>query len=90
LGTSSFVPKLDASALTLLGSRRVVADFSGGDVTSDAGGLLLREVEQKRTANQDASAGALDEANVSSELYVKLGQTCRFCYARTVVLREMI
>jgi hypothetical protein len=28
-----------------LGVRRVVADFSGGRVTSDAGALLLREVE---------------------------------------------
>lgn len=30
-----------------LGSRPVVATFSGGTVTSDAGGLLLREVEAK-------------------------------------------
>jgi len=29
-----------------LGSRHVVAAFDGGQVTSDAGGLLLREVEQ--------------------------------------------
>jgi hypothetical protein len=29
-----------------LGKRRVVADFSGGRVTSDAGGLLLREVAE--------------------------------------------
>lgn len=29
-----------------LARRKVVADFSGGRVTSDAGGLLLREVEQ--------------------------------------------
>jgi hypothetical protein len=29
-----------------LGARRVVADFSGGRITSDAGGLLLREVEE--------------------------------------------
>ena len=29
-----------------LGRRRVVADFSGGRVTSDAGGLLLREVAE--------------------------------------------
>jgi hypothetical protein len=27
------------------GTRKVVADFSGGRITSDAGGLLLREVE---------------------------------------------
>jgi len=30
-----------------LGSREVVARFDGGHVTSDAGGLLLREVEQR-------------------------------------------
>ncbi len=29
-----------------LGTRRVVADFSGGAVTSDAGGLLVREVAE--------------------------------------------
>jgi DDE family transposase len=31
----------------LLGSREVVAHFDGGDITSDAGGLMLREVEQR-------------------------------------------
>lgn len=30
-----------------LGSRQVVARFDGGDITSDAGGLLLREVEAR-------------------------------------------
>src|SRR3989442_7692854 len=30
-----------------LGSREVVAQFDGGDITSDAGGLVLREVEQR-------------------------------------------
>jgi hypothetical protein len=30
-----------------LGARRVVAGFDGGTITSDAGGLLLREVEAK-------------------------------------------
>jgi len=29
-----------------LGARKVVADFSGGRITSDAGGLFLREVEK--------------------------------------------
>ena len=28
-----------------LGNREVVGRFDGGDITSDAGGLLLREVE---------------------------------------------
>src|SRR5437764_11075260 len=30
-----------------LGSREVLAHFDGGDITSDAGGLMLREVEQR-------------------------------------------
>src|SRR5438105_13606896 len=30
-----------------LGSREVVGHFDGGNITSDAGGLLLREVEQR-------------------------------------------
>ena len=30
-----------------LGSREVVAEFDGGDITSDGGGLILREVEQR-------------------------------------------
>ena len=30
-----------------LDSREVVAHFDGGDITSDAGGLMLREVEQR-------------------------------------------
>src|SRR6516162_1136180 len=28
-----------------IGGREIVAEFNGGDITSDAGGLLLREVE---------------------------------------------
>ena len=30
-----------------LGRRRVEAEFNGGQITSDAGGLLLREVESR-------------------------------------------
>ena len=30
-----------------LGSRQVTAGFDGGTITSDAGGLLLREIEAK-------------------------------------------
>ena len=33
--------------MTALGSRTVTARFDGGAITSDAGGLLLREVEAK-------------------------------------------
>jgi len=31
----------------MLGSREVVGHFDGGDITSDAGGLLLRDLEQR-------------------------------------------
>jgi len=30
-----------------LGRRGILADFSGGTITSDGGGLLLREVEKR-------------------------------------------
>ncbi len=30
-----------------LGSRQVVGQFNGGEITSDGGGLLLREVENQ-------------------------------------------
>ena len=30
-----------------LSNREVIAHFDGGDISSDAGGLLLREVEQR-------------------------------------------
>ena len=30
-----------------LGKRKIVASFDGGALTSDAGGLLLREVEER-------------------------------------------
>jgi hypothetical protein len=35
-----------------LGKREIVADFSGGTITSDGGGLLLREVEQRTAVLQ--------------------------------------
>src|SRR5215831_20497935 len=31
----------------MLGSRKVVGHFDGGDITSDAGGLLPRDLEQR-------------------------------------------
>ena len=39
-----------------LGSRKIVGGFDGGELTSDAGGLLLREVEQ-RTGMLEGFAG---------------------------------
>ena len=38
-----------------LGTRKVVADFSGGRITSDAGGLLLREVAEGARILQEFS-----------------------------------
>lgn len=35
------------SRFQALGKREIMADFSGGTITSDAGGLLLREVEKR-------------------------------------------
>lgn len=35
------------SSFQALGRREIVTDFSGGNITSDGGGLLLLEVEQQ-------------------------------------------
>ena len=43
-----------------LGRRRVVASFDGGNVTSDAGGLLLREVIRGSGMMKDFAAGFTD------------------------------
>ena len=45
------------------GSRKVVADFTAGDVSSDGGGLLLREMEAKRHWIKNASACFSDGRN---------------------------
>ena len=43
-----------------LGSREVVAHFDGGDITSDGGGLILREVEQRTGILKKFAACFLD------------------------------
>ena len=43
-----------------LGRREVVGAFDGGRITSDAGGLLLREVEQRTGIIRQFAAGFLD------------------------------
>ena len=40
------------SSFQALGRREIVADFSGGTITSDGGALILREVEQRTTVLQ--------------------------------------
>jgi hypothetical protein len=49
-----------------LGSREVVAQFDGGDITSDAGGLLLREVEQRTGIVKKFAACFVDYRNQES------------------------
>src|ERR1700747_1818436 len=40
-----------------LSNREVIAHFDGGDISSDAGGLLLREVEQRTGILKQLAAG---------------------------------
>jgi hypothetical protein len=49
-----------------LGSREVVAQFDGGDISSDAGGLLLREVEQRTGILKKFAACFTDYRNPGS------------------------
>ncbi len=46
-----------------LGSREVVGHFDGGEITSDAGGLLLREVEQRTGILRKFAACFMDYRN---------------------------
>jgi len=46
-----------------LGRREVQADFDGGDITSDAGALLLREVDQKFSITQQIAECFTDHRN---------------------------
>jgi hypothetical protein len=60
-----------------LGRQQVQADFAGGTLTSDAGGLLLREVE-RRTGLLDALAGCLtdprDPGRITHDVRTMLAQ----------------
>ena len=46
-----------------LGSREVVGHFDGGDITSDGGGLMLREVEQRTSVLKKFAACFVDHRN---------------------------
>ena len=46
-----------------LSSREVVAQFDGGDITSDAGGLMLREVEQRTGILREFASCFVDYRN---------------------------
>ena len=49
-----------------LGSREVVGHFDGGEITSDAGGLLLREVEQRTGILKKFGACFVDYRNAAA------------------------
>lgn len=47
----------------MLGSRQILADFNGGDITSDGGALLLRKTEQLTAIIQQFAACFTDHRN---------------------------
>jgi len=49
-----------------LGSREVIAQFDGGEITSDGGGLILREVEQRTGILKKFAACFVDYRNPQS------------------------
>lgn len=60
-----------------LGPQKVVADFDGGRLTSDAGGLLLREVDRRiglTSALAACIADRRDPARITHELHTLLAQ----------------
>jgi hypothetical protein len=66
-----------ALVFSSLGRQQIQADFAGGTLTSDAGGLLLREVD-RRCGLIDALAGSLtdprDPSRITHELRTMLAQ----------------
>jgi len=54
-------------AFSPLGRRQIEADFSGGHISSDAGLLLLREVDKRHGLTRQL-AGALNDSRMSSKV----------------------
>jgi hypothetical protein len=62
---------------TSLGKQKIVADFDGGRLTSDAGGLLLREVDGRvglTEALAEALADPRDPAKITHDRRTLLAQ----------------
>ncbi len=60
-----------------LGRREIVADFSGGTITSDGGALLLREVEQRTSILQrfaQCFTGYRDEKRIEHSVLTLVSQ----------------
>ena len=49
-----------------LGGRTVVGGFDGGEITSDAGGLLLREVEKRTGVIHEFAPAAFETGAMRS------------------------
>src|SRR3990172_1759897 len=56
-------PDTQPLLLSDLGPRRVVADFSGGYLSSDGGALLLREIDQRLGLSRQVAACFGDHRN---------------------------
>lgn len=56
-------PDTQPLLFTHLGSRRVVADFSGGHLSSDGGALLLRQIDRSLGLSRSVAACYLDQRN---------------------------
>jgi len=56
---------ISSSSFESLFSKEVVADFAGGRITSDAGGLLLRELDQRYRIAENAARCLHDPRRVT-------------------------
>ena len=67
----------DALTFSSLNRRKILADFDGGAITSDAGGLLLREVDRRIGLTEALAAGMADPrdpARITHDLRTLLRQ----------------
>jgi hypothetical protein len=65
------------NAFQALGKKEIVANFCGGTITSDGGGLLLREVEQRTSILQrfaGCSTDYRDERRIEHSIFSLVSQ----------------